>query len=448
VMLSKQLAKPIAERMVDCDSLRRVIERQERELVQRSTAFGDFTRNLRLTWRDVQEGLQQDEMAVEFLSFPVAEGETRYIALTLHKNDTMPRMVTMFDEKALKAVDAQHFSASSEMTEVVWGPLREEMKGVKNVYFAPSGELHRLGIEYLPGMEEYNLYRVSSTREIVNRAHAVGSGAVLYGDIDYDATIEQMMAHAKQQPQTTNTSEMYAYNSTTALRGMDLLRAGGTPLQYTRREVDSIHQLLPQSTVYLALDATEESFKALAGQRRAIIHLATHGFYYTPTQVEQHDQLKFLSLGDNHSAEDKALSRSGLLMAGANNQYNGNEYPDGLEDGVLTAREIALVDLRGCDLAVLSACETAQGDISSAEGVFGLQRGFKKAGVKSLLMSLWQVDDQATQILMTEFYRHLVAGSSKRAALAAAQHHLRHLDAGKWDHPQYWSSFILLDSLE
>ena len=104
------------------------------------------------------------------------------------------------------------------------------------------------------------------------------------------------------------------------------------------------------------------------------------------------------------------------------------------------------MDLSGTELIVLSACETALGDVSS-EGVFGLQRGFKKAGAQSLLMSLWKVDDTATQILMTEFYKGLTLGQSKREALLNAQKYLRQYQNGKYDKPEYWAAFILLDGI-
>ncbi|MCO7111772.1 CHAT domain-containing protein [Bacteroides uniformis] len=98
--------------------------------------------------------------------------------------------------------------------------------------------------------------------------------------------------------------------------------------------------------------------------------------------------------------------------------------PEGLEDGILTAKELAGLDLRGLDLVVLSACQTGLGEITG-DGVFGLQRGFKKAGANTLLMSLWKVDDNATQLLMTQFYKNLLAGKSKFESLREAQKYVR-----------------------
>ena len=135
-------------------------------------------------------------------------------------------------------------------------------------------------------------------------------------------------------------------------------------------------------------------------------------------------------------------------MAGANKTYNGSSIPQGVNDEILTAQEIANTDLSGLDLCVLSACQTAQGDISG-EGVFGLQRGFKKAGAQSILMSLWKVDDEATCLLMTEFYRNWISQKMKKHdALEAAKNTVRNHKEKGWDDPKYWASFILLDGLD
>ena len=170
--------------------------------------------------------------------------------------------------------------------------------------------------------------------------------------------------------------------------------------------------------------------------------------------------------------EDKAMTRSGLLFAGAANAWQKTGTGD---DGILTAQEAAMLDLRGLDLCVLSACETGLGEITG-EGVFGLQRGFKKAGAKTLLVSLRKVDDNATRLLMTEFYRNYLSGKSKAESLKAAQTHLRNYEPQNnnnsrkestiaerlsktrkqattgilekpYANPAYWAYFILVDAL-
>ena len=127
------------------------------------------------------------------------------------------------------------------------------------------------------------------------------------------------------------------------------------------------------------------------------------------------------------------------------------EIPDEIEDGVLTAKEVSNLDFRGLDLVVLSACQTGLGDISQSEGVFGLQRGFKKAGAYSILMSLWKVNDEATQIFMIQFYKQLPLGKSKYHSLQLAQQYLReyrNIDGEQcYNLPRYWAAFILLDGI-
>ena len=134
------------------------------------------------------------------------------------------------------------------------------------------------------------------------------------------------------------------------------------------------------------------------------------------------------------------LLRSGLILSGGNSAWLGKEVPEGIEDGVLTALEISTMNLSGTDMVVMSACETGLGDITS-DGVFGLQRAFKMAGVQTLVMSLWKVDDNATSLMMQTFYEHLLSGMSKREAFSLAQTAVR----AKYLDPYYWAGFVMLD---
>ena len=147
--------------------------------------------------------------------------------------------------------------------------------------------------------------------------------------------------------------------------------------------------------------------------------------------------------------EDKALTRSVLFFAGANQALREKSTTSDLDDGILTAQEISKLDLRGLDLVVLSACETGKGDVTQGEGVFGLQRGFKKAGAGTIIMSLWKVDDNATQMMMTQFYKNLCNRMDKHEALQMAQKSLREYkdEKGqtKYDQPLFWAGFIILD---
>ena len=205
---------------------------------------------------------------------------------------------------------------------------------------------------------------------------------------------------------------------------------------------------------YNGTDGTEESFKQLDGTRPKLMHIATHGFFLTEEEAKKSwlTSPKMLLMAENplkasRPVEDKPMTRSGLLLSGCNHAIQHEQIPESEEDGILTAQEISTLDLRGLDLVVLSACQTGLGDVVSGEGVFGLQRGFKKAGAKTILMSLGKVDDEATRILMVEFYRNLMNGMTKWQSLKDAQQYLRKVDNGKYDAPKYWASFIMLDGL-
>ena len=144
------------------------------------------------------------------------------------------------------------------------------------------------------------------------------------------------------------------------------------------------------------------------------------------------------------SGDAKLLTHSGLILSGANNTLQGDSDDNTYNDGILTAYEISHLDLSKCKLAVLSACETGLGDIVN-DGVIGLQRGFKKAGVSTLLMSLWEVDDNTTYLLMTSFYKAVLRGMSFISSLRMAQENVRREG---YEDPYYWAGWIIMDSDE
>lgn len=165
-----------------------------------------------------------------------------------------------------------------------------------------------------------------------------------------------------------------------------------------------------------------------------MLHIATHGFYYTPLEAAKVDYLK---------GYDDAMLLSGLVFSGCNHAWLGKPLPGGVLSGILQAEDIARMDLRGTEMVVLSACQTGQGR-ATAEGLYGLQRAFKKAGVGTIVMSLWAVKDKATQDFMTAFYEHLLkngAQSDKRKAFEAAKKVVRE----KYKEPYYWAAFVMLD---
>lgn len=462
------------------DSLERVADRQERELVERSKVFGDYMRNLSISWRDVQKMLGKDEIAIEFLEVPVADDSVVYAALTLKYDYDCPHFIELFDGRMLTELDKSLYFSSPALYDMVWKPIEKEMENVRAVYFSPAGELHRIAVEYAPVADgeficdRYDLYRLSSTRQLVaytGIAETVrdGNTAVLYGGLDYDADSSDIVSDGNRH---AGKSERGIHDFYPAIPADSLIARGlVASLPATRLEVDSINRIMENShwdvRTFTGSLGTEASFKALSGQLKSVIHVATHGFYGKDDR-ENIIMPGIFSYG-NRYVEDKAMARSGLLFAGAANAW---QMPDTVDNGILTAQEVSALDLRGLDLCVLSACETGLGEISG-DGVFGLQRGFKKAGAKTLLISLNRVYDEATGLLMTEFYRNYLSGMSKVESLKSAQQYLRDYErpvtnsaanaavfisksrqqamgrkkVKPFADPVYWAQFILVDAL-
>ncbi|MBP5561713.1 MAG: CHAT domain-containing protein [Muribaculaceae bacterium] len=462
--LNELYALPIDERDEDTEALEQVAERQERELIKLSKTYGDIMHNLKIGWHDVRQCMGERDIAVEFLSFPeLGDDVTNYIALTVRKGYDSPHLVRLFDEGDLEAVETSFYN-EKELSGLVWGSLADELTGVENIYFSPSGELYNIAIESMPHWaddcmmsDKFNLYRLSSTRELaIARDETPSVGASVYGDIKYDTDVALMGIPRSE------TGSLHAFRGMNPASCATLRNKYWEELKGTKEEADTIADILSKSKVQVreltGAGATETTVKNLSGQKRRILHIATHGFYWDEADAEyyrERDRLSFLLLGDTHArqVEDRVLTRSGLLFAGVQNTFYGKKIPAGVDDGVLTAQEIAQLDLRGLDLLVLSACQTGLGDVKG-DGVFGLQRGFKKAGAHTILMSLREVEDKATRDMMIQFYKAYTAGCSKRDAFLAAQQYLKDHDADygydssfeRADHP-HWASFILLDPM-
>ena len=450
----KQMEKPIKERFIDMDSLRSVIQQQEMELARESKVYGDFSNNLRINWKDVQQKLDDDDIAIEFLDFPLlGTDSTMYVALTLKKEYDYPHLTPLFEKNQLKTVPENIYYTRTTLYNLIWEPLKEELTGVKNVYFAPSGELHRIGIEYIPVTttenicDIYNLHRLSSTRQLAFIQDEIQGGkSVLYGGLEYEIDT----ATTPVDTASTGKKRDYAFQPRANVDSL-ALRGSYNYLPGTKEEADMIASDLGKHAIpysyYCGKDGTEESFKRLDGTKPRILHIATHGFYLTQRDAELERKTRQMPLDNRPSYhEDKPMTRSGLLLSGCGRALNHETIPEGKDDGILTAYEISKLDMRGLDLVVLSACQTGLGDITSGEGVFGLQRGFKNAGAKTIIMSLWKVSDIATQQLMTCFYKNYLDGKPKEQAFRMAQSELRKQNTSRQNKPD-WAAFIMLDGI-
>lgn len=397
-------------------------KRLESEIASLETDIANASRDFRrenetanLSIAQLKKSLDNNELAMQ-----IVEGNKTAYALLLDKSGkviykpiaTKERLAQLTEKTGTIYIDN---NAISEMFGSIT-PLITD----KNVYLTTSGIFNQIALNALP---------IDNQRRIfadIAKIHLVGSptdiptvksteamdlmakNSILWGGVDY-GSIDSIANE---------------YSETRGIMRGD--RLGKLPNSLT--EVNQIAGLLRngggKATVVSGSGATEKSFTARNHKRDYILHVSTHGFF--------HDSGTFTN----------PMQNSGLLFANSQKYWSSDSLASSLNDadGILRADEIAKLDLSGCRLVVLSACQTGLGEYNS-EGVYGLQRAFKLAGVQSVLMSLWSVDDKATSELMTEFYNGLLSGKEPDAALVLAQHTLR----AKGYSPDKWAAFVLLN---
>ena len=490
---------PTAEKQAQIDKLSQDANRLERELTRSSKEFGDFTAAMNIDVDQVRKSLPSDAAAIEFFDIET-EDERAYWALLVRKEDSTPHLVWLFNESELdkfsfgkdsfreallvnESIDS--IFNSQQVGKLIWEPLMPYLKDLHSIWFSPSGLFYQFGIEYLNYdgnrlSDLFTLHRVSSTKQIVVNGAIYDSDAfnqnrqlsdvikraVIFGGLDYDASPQQLQAANAKQGKRFN-EHLDAYNAQmtsdlATLENEDLgkktrdafSRAGLKKAEYlaaAAEETWAINGILFEQDIepdtYDKEYGTEEAFKGLSDNCPTLLHIATHGFALSEDEAQENfSDLAFLGMREDATNQaDNSLCYAGLLLAGANNTLDPEkrkQMPENIEDGILTAREIARMNLSGLELVILSACQTGCG-ILQDDGVFGLQRGFKKAGAHTLLMSLWSVDDEATKKMMTAFYEELARGRNRRVAFHTAQNSLR--TDSKYSKPRYWASFIMLD---
>lgn len=397
----------------------------EKEILSECKAYSDYTNYLNTGWPEVQKALNEKDVAIEFVQYNDIDRTPHIGAVLVTPGLPKPVFISLGAEAEIAAAIESDFDGSS-----LWGPLSSYFQTDGRVFFSPAGYLHRLPIESCFEGNETDqnvaLIRVSSTRTLLEPPHektlTEGECAV-FGGIDYGD---------------------FDGNTSGKRSGDSFLDA----LPGTLAELDAISKLWPNKegiATFKGKEASKENFLNMEHKNLTMLHIGTHGFFdLLPSEKRQSNNILLSSLAHSVNNDDPALRGSGLCFADfnysvANSEVSSHPYQ-------LTAEEISTLDLSNLQLGVLSACETGAGKVTG-EGVFGLQRGFKLAGGKTLLMSLWKVDDAATQKLMTEFYHHIFNNNAgKYAALEAAKKAVR--SNPEWSDPYYWAGFILLDALD
>ena len=390
-------------------SVSRKVSRLENLLANRCKGYSDGTDFMDVDYEAAKQALEQNEVLIDFTDFVSETQGRRYAAYIINKVQDYPQLKSLFAESQIDSLGIirpdMYYDKdyAQDVLQLLWEPLKANLSEGTTVYYVPSQLLFQVSLESLPLSDgsllgsHYNFVRLSSARELMKmksgRNGSKANTAVLYGGLQYDLEDAAMVEEAKK----------YDLSNLLAMRG-NVTRGDSVfhDLQGTKDEILKIENILKrnkwQVTQYMGKNGTEESFLNMHGKSPRLLHLATHGFYYTPNRAENVDYLKGYT---------DAMSLSGLVLSGGNAAWLGKPLPKGVLGGILTANDIARLDLSDTDMVVLSACKTGQGK-ATPEGLYGLQRAFKKAGVGTVVMSLWNVSDKTTSEFMTTFYEPIV----------------------------------------
>ncbi len=457
-------------------------EQAERALAEKSVLFREDLATRHIGLEEVASALGRDEAVVSFVRYGGRPGQANsadrlsaqltpgYAAFILRGGDTTPAVVKIGGASEIEALvsalreqvsseaaapevspkrsESAYRVAGSKLRRRIWDPLAPWMGGVKRLFIVPDGALYLVNFAALPvGSAAYLIERgtlihyLSTERDLVQAAPvASGQGLLALGDPAFNRRIGPALNKLLASRRTTAPAH--------AFRGappgcVDFQAMRFDPLPGSGREVDEIAAIWKKSETRIGLNdvlelrgaaANETSFKEAALGRR-VLHIAAHGFFLGENCRTARSDGSAMRL-------DNPLLYSGLALAGANQRRTGK--PDG-DDGIVTAEEIAALDLSGVEWAVLSGCDTGVGELRTGEGVFGLRRAFQLAGARTVIMSLWPVDDQAARHWMAALYRKRLLGQmdTARSIREASLAMLRQRRATSHSsHPFYWASFV------
>lgn len=387
----------------------------ETEIANASRDFRRENESVNLSISQLKKSMDKNDIAMQ-----IVEGDKTMFALLMNKSGKVSyKPIGTKDQLALLTRKSGAIYVDQNAVNGLLGVIIPTIAG-KNVYLTTSGIFNQISLNALPTDDEGHIladlakiHVIGSPTEIpsvkaADKINLTAKNTILWGGVDYGAS---------------DSIKSDVSETRGILRGDFLGR-----LPNSLSEVNQIAQLIRSNgnkpTVISGKAATEKSFTSRTGKKDYILHISTHGFF--------HDSGTFTN----------PMQNSGLLFANSQKFWSNDCLASSINDtdGILRADEITMLDLSGCRLVVLSACQTGLGEYNS-EGVYGLQRAFKLAGAQSVLMSLWSVEDKATQELMTEFYRRLISGKELDEALVTAQYSLR----AKGYSPDKWAAFVLLN---
>lgn len=393
------------------------IKRLDAELAESCAQYGNLAAFADITYKDVKAKLKDDEVLLDFADFKPLSKPRQYVCFEIRRNQTRPKVHYVCNGAELDSLltleggvwsNLYSGEAAADMARIVGRPLAAIIGDAHTVYYVPSGVFHKLAVEAVPMGDEdaacdrFDFRRLSSARELLSPDRSLPSStAQLYGGLNYDYGIAEP-------PSEKRLKE----------------------LPRSLKEVREISRLMDADKVTLLTGdlGVKSTFLGMDGRSPDVLHLSTHGYYYVPDDRNLPASLK---------GYDDAMSLSGLYLTGGNRAFLGLEKGAGM----LSAEEISHCDLQNLGLVCLASCHSGQGEVTS-EGIYGLQRAFKKAGAGSIVMNLWEASDVATECFMTNFYTDLLTGSrDRRKAFSYARDQVRK----KYPSPFYWAGFTMID---
>ncbi|MFZ1264079.1 MAG: CHAT domain-containing tetratricopeptide repeat protein [Chitinophagaceae bacterium] len=413
----------LKEQSVNLDSLELAVNRMEKKLSENSKEFADFYFTGKTKVSEVQKELKGDEALIEIIRLrnfdQVFTEGCRYLGLVISKNNPQPKIILLENGNDLENKYSKSYRLSirnklndEQSYTQYWAPFESELKGKKKIYVSLDGVYNQLNLytlkkaggDYL--INQTDIILLGNPRDLVINANKGngnnGKNATLIGFPDYGSGV--------------------------------IVQLPGTKV-----EVDGINKVLKSSGYQVAeltqRDATETNLKLASNL--SILHIATHGYFLKDVEKTN------WPIGVHaDNAKDNVLLRSGLMLTGASDADKLIPGLDSSNNGIITSYEAMNLNLKGTRLVVLSACETGLGEIKAGEGVYGLQRAFLVAGAEAIVMSLWKVDDAATQLLMNNFYANLIKSGDTQKAFKQAQMQLM----TKYKEPYYWGAFVMMEN--
>lgn len=467
-----ELRKFVSKMQSEGSTQKEIIERYNQQadsldkiLVNKVGEYANAKRKFEITWKDVQANLSSTEAAIEFARYYNYEEKTyEYMALVVRPEYEYPKLVKLGSEVKIKSACSQ--KEFPELYNYVWRGIDSLLYGVKTIYYSPVGELNNISFSaliyrnsneidssksnwsYL--IDKYDLRQLTTTRYLadgtLNKKEQMAHSIKLIGGVNYTD-----LPTGKDSVEKTESTEDLALhiNLQNELKHSNIDRGGKINyLKGSEIEVKEIVNTLKSSnwetTVLDGKSASEYQLKKeLEEKSPGIIHISTHGFAFPEKETKERNNFE---AGEklNYKISDDPMVRCGLMLSGANISWSGDPkkmIKTSGDDGILTAAEVANLDLSNTKLVVLSACETGLGKIESSEGTFGLKRGFKLAGVDQIIVSLWKVPDNETKELMTLFYSELSKTENIDLSFNNAQKEMRNRYPFE---PEKWAGFVLV----